>query len=167
MKRKLIITSAIALSTLTMSFAYASNLPLPMAQRNCSVGGDLQINKETITVSSQCTWLPNDDSNMQITLHVAKDVDFVAAHCTFLRNQIGSTDAIEDVKVSKAGNSDASAQPRSIAPAYKIINGNNIDVIIRNYNNDPNLNVLFYINNARYTPGDQIICTFSAINLPT
>jgi hypothetical protein len=171
------ILSSFAISFVTLlplTSLHAENSSIIKAQRNCSSGGDLQITKNTVSAYSQCSWLANDDLNMQITLHVAKDVNFIAAHCIFSRNASDSTDKVVGVMASKSGNSAGSAAPKPIAGDYQIIKKNNIDVILRNFNNtfddgdnhSSHLNVLFYLNNTNYTAGDQISCTFAPILAP-
>jgi hypothetical protein len=165
---KNLLTLASSCLLVVLSSAHAELLPA--TQRNCPTGGDLTITPTSSAQLSNCVWLPADDINIQVTLHVAKEVDFITAHCTF-SPATASPDKVAEIMTSKSGNSTGSASPLPLSPYSRIIRDNDIQAIIRNFNNTfddaantlSHVNVLFYLNKPNYVPGDQITCTFAPL----
>ncbi len=143
-------------------------------QKNCSVGGDVRLDKNSATAYSKCMWSVSDDSKMEISLYVCKEIDFIVANCKFSPGAPDSKDTIKSISVTKSGNANGSSSAKSLDKNNQIIDSNNIKFILRNYNNsfedkDKNtsrMDVIFHLNNSRFTAGNQINCTFAPVQTP-
>ena len=206
------------LMTTTATIANAqvdpSQIPLfTLVQRHCT-GGDVVIenNSPSQTVTTDCKWQQTrkddkgnlvkdkngkdiqEDTDMQITLQLANDVQMVAMHCTFTpaTTQSGTIDQIADIAVSKAARSNASSYPRQLLrenwwTSVDTASGKtDIQAIIYNYKNDhdkdnlthSHANVVFDLNQARserswlwnsappFNENNTLRCTFAPNYIP-
>ena len=182
-----------------------------LTQRHCTPG-DLTIenNSPSQTVTTDCKWQDlrkddkgnlvkdkygkeiQEDTDMQITLQLANDVQMVAMHCTFTpaTTQSGTSDHIADIAVSRAARSDASAYPQRLPQQSWWTNVDaatgktDIQAIIFNYKNDhdennlthSHANVIFDLNIARnerswfgnvaFNENNTLRCTFAPNYIP-
>lgn len=163
----ILLLSSLMANSIAIAHTEKTPLQLPTVQRHCAPD-DLTITEAGDPVSSTCQWQQDDSNKISVTLHVDKPVHFVMARCTFTPV---STDKVASIMASKSGNDDGSPTPRDIAAGYQIIDDQQIQFIVRNFNTvfDDNknqlshVNVLFNLNTQQFTPGDSITCTFSPV----
>lgn len=168
-----------------------------LVQRNCDPG-DLTISKESgeQAVTTNCIWQKqrvdsngnkvldkngqpiNEDADMQVTLHVTADVDYVVGRCIYTP-AINSGDKVVDVSTSKAGSLTGSVSPSLLPDAQYSISPNSTNIRLvfklnKKGNFDENTqtyqaNVIFDLNKNRvdrwYSPiafnaGNKIACSF-------
>lgn len=174
--------------------------PLVLVQRNCDPGDLIIVNKMigSQTVTTNCLWKKqrvdangnivlgrdgqpiNEDADMQVSLFVARDVDYVKGTCTF-KHAANSQDKIVDVSTSKAGNSSQSAKPKKLDEkqyaissdgtkvlfVFKLDKKDNFDATKNGYQ----ANVIFDLNKDRsdrwpwqddvyFSEGNTLTCNF-------
>lgn len=133
-----------------ISFIALSFLAMPLhaqlyAQRNCQPD-DLQIDSG-YAVETQCEWQKNDDLSLQVTLH-SKNVYLINGTCIFTPGE-NSKDKVIAIVGHKA------AKVKNIS-----IKGNSINFEVLNIRTDANMNVLFYLNDIKFSAGNKLHCTF-------
>ncbi len=198
--------SLIAITT-TSTYADIQNEPLhPLLLTQRCVAADITIDKNDIgkVASTDCLWKLTgknadgsdiiQDPDMQITMHIANDVDTVGVHCTFVPSNVNNEtmDKIVDVAVSKGARSDNRAKPSQL-PAGSWLSlvtdtasgQTDIMAIVTNYKNNPDAdmlhhqaNIIFDLNRERNTrwyhpfskisfhENDTLQCTFAPGVMP-
>lgn len=206
-KVKAIALLSLIATTAASAYANSQNEPLnPVLLTQRCVAADVTIDKNDTGkfVSTDCLWKltrkdtdGNDmieDPDMQITMHIANDVDTVGVHCTFVPSNLNSQtmDRVVDVAVSKGAKKDNGSRPSQLPPgswlSFVTDSGTgqtDIMAIVTNYKNNPDgdmlhhqANVIFDLNRERNTrwyhpfstitfhENDTLQCTFSPGIIP-
>ena len=189
------LVSSIVMATLA-AHADAQNAPLNtlLLPQRC-VGPDVTIDKDDVDKkpSQDCFWsLKNQDDgpDMQITMHIANDVDKVSVICQFDPAYVKDEpfDKIVDVSVSKAATSNDTASPTQLSKevwSSDITDAStghtDVSALVTNYKNNLDFdgihhqaNIIFDLNKERkyrwlhlfttitFHDNDKLECTFSA-----
>lgn len=200
---KISILASLMMGTAFAAPADAANTPLntSLLVQRC-VAADVTIDKNTTekTASTDCRWNKTkpgeptitEDSDMQITLKIANDVDKVGVHCIFTPSNLDNNarDTLADVAVSKGASKDPSAKPLQLPPGSWLsyvtdatTGQTEIMAIVTNYKNSYDAdnihhqaNIIFDLNRGRnirwlYTnptfhENDTINCTFAPNVIP-
>jgi len=145
-----------------------------LVQRYCTTQDITITNDSTLQVPpTTCTWLReahNDDNNIQVTLHMAKDVDLVVGHCTF--TSVGG-DTLSSVTTSKSTSNSGGSGP-TFLDSYSITGNTDVILVVKNHKTNLDTqglyqgNVVFNLaqSNSSYHVGDQIRCAFAPLIAP-
>jgi hypothetical protein len=157
--------------------------PFVLVQRNCTPTDDVTIDQEQPAQSTitNCTWYHqrhnddgiltfkdgkpiNEDPDIQVSLHIARDVDYVRGKCIFIpfipiiNDNNKEIDKIADVAASKAGWFTGFSSPAALFSGehkaffhkgkYKITQGKDhtqiIELVIKNYRNNLDADQIHY-----------------------